>query len=84
MSNTDRIITSDNMLDWLNENGHMCIKTCIPDGIGGLDCHWEIYDNLHNDPIGYGRSIGEALTDAMKDVDDPSKFSSLPPQYSCH
>lgn len=74
------------LLDWLNEE--CCALQPIAGPIadtGDHDLHWEVIRYQMAKPcevvIGAGRSAADAIVDAMKDADDPTRWNYVPPEH---
>lgn len=74
------------LLDWLNEEccALQPIATPIAD-TGDHDLHWEVIRYQTAKPcelvVGAGRSAADAVIDAMKDAEDPTRWNYVPPEH---
>lgn len=75
--------TYKGMFEWLEEHatGVVAETHSIAD-TGDYSVQWVVY-NCEPKPeaIGWGDTAEEAIRDAMKDPEDPTKYNYIPPEY---
>jgi len=72
------------LLEWLNEECCALQPIALATGGGDHDVHWIVVQYHMAEPvertIGEGRTATEAIVDAMKDENDPTRWAFVPPE----
>jgi len=78
-------LTDTELLDWLEDEGYSLISQSEYSYADDYDGFWIVKGYVLNEKdeqvIGYGSTIRYAILDAMKDEEDSSKHSYIPPEY---
>lgn len=71
---------SIDLLEWADENilECKCVTSSLGD-TGDFTSHWEITDN--NGRQSFGETLTDAIFDAMKDDEDPSRYDYVPKEF---
>lgn len=89
----ETICCGSSLLEWLDDHACELVAESYPIAdTGDYDGAWVIYDepspvnsinrsSKPRQPMGWGRTPAEAIRDAMKGADDPTKYDYVPPEY---
>lgn len=79
---------SCSLLKWLDDNAaQLTVESWAIADTGDYDHHWAVYESLppkgldKRTALGIGSTPALAIEDAMKDDDDPTKYSYIPPEF---
>ena len=82
--------TGSALLEWLDNNAAELVVESWPIAdTGDYDSAWAVYEETidgavsrsKREAMGWGKTPAEAIRDAMKSEDDPTKYNYVPPEF---
>ena len=82
--------TGSDLLEWLDNNAaELVVESWAIADTGDHDSAWAVYEETidgavsrsKRETMGWGKTPAEAIRDAMKGEDDPTKYNYVPPEF---